>query len=113
MAELTVNKIPNQGCVVIPALTAADNVAGDTFLNNGSVLLFVQNTDAADQTVTIEQVKDEYGRACPEPVTIPAGEFMVCGPFLPSITNQIGGKVLVNSSAATVLLAAAEYVNRQ
>ena len=84
-------------------MTAADVANKEQFACSGKDLIFVHNTDAGVQTVTITSVDDAYGRA--ENITtysMAAGEYAVFGPFVKHGWMQADGNIYLEASAATV-----------
>jgi hypothetical protein len=111
-ADLTPKQLANQTLVVGAgaadlALVAGNAVDGNQVDCTGKELLFVQNTDSGAGTVTIAGKADEYGRTGSiTAYSLGAGEFAVFGPFPTDPFAQVtpAGKLLINVSAATMLL---------
>lgn len=79
MAELAVVKVSRDG--VEPAYVAAD-VAGDTFVNDGTTMLHVKNGGAGVSTVTIDSPNVcNQGEVHDVVIAVPAGEERLIGPF--------------------------------
>lgn len=101
MATLT----PEQ--VSLTGLDATQNAAtggGDEFLNNGNIILRVENGSGAPITVTVISQATISGLAVADAaVTIPAGEFRFIGPFPPSLFNDANGKAQITYSGVTSL----------
>ena len=102
---LTVQEISLAG--ITPSYAAAE-ADGNSFANDGDVLLQVKNA-GSEITVTIQTPMKVGGVDVAEvTVTIPAttGDKMV-GPFDPTIFNQSAGVVYVDYSAVTTVTVAA------
>lgn len=101
MATLT----PEQ--VNLTGLDATQNAAtggGDEFLNNGNIILRVENGSGAPITVTVISQATISGLAVADAaVAIPAGEFRFIGPFPPSLFNDANGKAQITYSGVTSL----------
>lgn len=114
MAELTVQEALVTG--LAPVLVAAQ-VGGDTFQNNGHVLLEVVNGGGAPINVTIN---DENSPTPPGAtafngdvvVAVPAGATRLIGPFPPWRFNQPSGLVGVAYSAVTSVTVRAILTSR-
>jgi hypothetical protein len=90
------------------AYVAAD-VAGDTFPNDGRVILHYKNVNAAPRTATVDSVRPcDQGVDHNAPVTIAAttGDEMV-GPFDPARFNNASNLVSVTYDAVPGLTVAA------
>lgn len=95
--------------VSLAGLNATQNAAaggGDDFLNNGNIILRVNNGDVSPTTVTITTPAKVHGVAIDDPaITVPAGEFRFIGPFPPALFNNSTGKVALaytNVTSVTV-----------
>jgi hypothetical protein len=105
MAEIT----PQQPGLnpAAPTFVACD-VAGDSFANDGRILLHYRNTNAAARNATINSVKAcDQGSDHDVLVNVPltTGERIV-GPFSPSRFNDVNGKVQITYDAVTNLTVA-------
>lgn len=107
MAVLTVQQAALAG--LAPSYAAA-SAGGDSFPNDGKIVLHVKNTNGSARTVTVaSQVQATAGRApANNAVSIPAttGDKII-GPFDPSIWNDSTGSCLVTYSADTGVTIAA------
>ena len=105
MAEIT----PQQpGLTPAAPTNVACDVAGDSFANDGRILLHFRNTNAAARNVTIDSVKlCDQGSDHDVLVNVPltSGERIV-GPFSPSRFNDVNGKVQMTYDAVTNLTVA-------
>lgn len=106
--EIPVTEIDRDG-VAPPAQTDAD-AASDHFIdaNDGRIVLEIESSDGADQTVEFEipsgGVDDQP--VTPRTVTIPDGETRWVGPFPRSVYNQPNpdlNKIFINPSVSTTL----------
>lgn len=80
MAALTIQGV-NKNAPLTPSFAAAD-VAGDTFANNGRVLLYFKNSDASSKTVTVASLVDcNQGFTHDISVTVPATDEVMVGFF--------------------------------
>lgn len=81
-----------------PSLNAA-NSGGDDCANTGAVYLYVENTSAADETITFDDTEtSEYGQDIDPPAqTVPAGSFKIFGPFP---KDKFGGSLSWSYSSA-------------
>lgn len=99
MAVLTVQQAALAGLNPTYAAAAA---AGDSFANDGKIVLHVKNTNAAARTVTVASQRPASPGLAPanNAVSIPAttGERLI-GPFDPIIWNDSTGSVLITYSA--------------
>lgn len=90
---------------------AVDNVNGNSFQNNGRVLLYVSNGSGGELTVTIDTPYILDGLELTDSViTIDDGDEAIIGPFPTRSYNQRGsdqGKVFVDWSSGTSVTAAA------
>lgn len=87
---ITVTDVGNQGSVN-PLSTATDN--GDStnnmkFLNDGSIVLYINNDTGASASVTVISVSDEAGRTGDISLTVANGDRVLAGPFRQSWWNQ-------------------------
>jgi len=105
MAELSVQQTGLTG--LSPVFSAAD-VGGDTFVNDGRTVLYVQNGGAVDTTVTVDSPTPcNYGYEHDVQVTVPAGEERVIGPFRQDRFNDDNGRAAVAYSEVTLVTVAA------
>lgn len=99
MANLTVQRVQLNG--IDPVFNSAD-VAGDSFVNDGRVVLHVKNSDVSDKTVTVDSVAPcNQGSFHDLLVTIPAGDERLIGPFSVQRFNDSNNKVNITYSAVT------------
>lgn len=107
MAVLTVQQVALTG--LTPAYAAA-TAGGDSFSNDGEVMLHVKNTNGAARTVTVTSQKPATPGLAPSnnvvvvPLTV--GDKMI-GPFDPTVWNDTNGLVQVTYSAETGVTVAA------
>ena len=110
MAVLTVQQVALAGLTPTYASAAA---GGDSFANDGNVVLHVKNTNAAARTVTVtSQVQATPGRvAANNAVVVPltVGDKFI-GPFDPTIWNDANGLTQITYSAETGVTIAAVRV---
>jgi len=107
MATLTpIATLPNLGngiASIQAALSAAADLSND-FANDGNIVLFVHNGDAATKDVTLVAEPDPYGRGGSGnndvTVTIPAGETAFF-PFMAAAMFNSGGSATFTLSAIT------------
>lgn len=105
MAVLTVQDVTVSG--LTPAYAAA-SAGGDTFVNNGRIMLHIKNGGASPITVTIVSAKTcNFGFQHDITVTINASSEKMIGPFPPERFNNDSGMVQVNYSAVTSVTVAA------
>ena len=85
------------------AFTAAD-VAGDTFVNDGNVVLLMRKSGVGDLTVTLATPATPKGLVI-APLVIVAGasSLTVLGPFPPAVFNNASGQVSMTYSGVTNL----------
>jgi hypothetical protein len=88
-------------------LAAVDGTNGNSFQNDGRMILHVANGAVAPITVTIDTPNTVDGLAVAQlPVVVTNGEERYIGPFPPNIYNDSSGNVNVTySSGATVTAA--------
>lgn len=99
MATLSVEQVVISG--LAPTQNSAD-AGGDDFLNNGNIILRVENGSGVSINVTITSPASVQGLAVEDPViAVAAGAAKFIGPFPPSLFNDSTGKVAVDYSAAT------------
>ena len=105
MAVLAVNK-PGLAGAALGSTSAG--VAGDSFPNDGDVVLHVYNGSGSNVTVTIATpaTPKSLGIA---PVTrvVGASNIVIFGPFPPAVFNNSNGEVNVTYSAVTSVTVAA------
>lgn len=105
MAALTVQDVTAAG--ITPVYVAA-SATGDSFPNNGRVMLHVKNGGASPITVTIVSAKTcNFGFQHDITVTVNASSEKMIGPFPPERFNNDQGMVQVNYSAVTSVTVAA------
>lgn len=103
MTALTVEDTGVGANSLTPTFVAA-TAAGDTFVNDGRVMLYVKNGDVSPITVTVVTPVSLRGGIGVEdpPTTVPATDEEIIGPFDPSLFNAADGTgVLVTYSADT------------
>ncbi len=103
---LTVQDVSLAG--VTPSYVAATLTDGNSFANDGKVLLHVKNT-GSQITLTVAAVAKLAGVSLTNPaIVIPAttGDKMI-GPFDPTVFNQAAGVVYVTYTAVTGVTIAA------
>lgn len=109
MAELTVQASAVTGLETV--FVAAD-VAGDMFLNDGSVVFIVKNSGGVDRTVTVDSVAAcNFGFDHDAVVVVTAAEERIIGPFSTARFNDGASKVQVTYSLNTGLTVAAVDVS--
>lgn len=75
---------------------------GNTFVNNGSVLLYIKNGSGATITATLTTPQTVHGLAVSDlSVAVAAAGEKVAGPFGPETFNDSDGKVTVSWSATS------------
>ena len=88
---------------LVAGLSAAVDLSND-FFNDGNLILFVNNGDAAPHTITIESQPDPFGRGGgvvgDMAVVIAAGDLAMISLLNPAMWNG-GGKVTPTLSALT------------
>lgn len=94
------------GVLDVSAIDVAASTGGDTFLNDGNTLFYIDNADASGITVTFVGATDSNGRAVNETVAVGATSRAICGPFPRDLFN-VGGSVSVTYSAVTTVTVAA------
>lgn len=105
MAVLTVQDVTAAG--ITPDYVAA-SATGDSFPNNGRVMLHVKNGGTAAIDVTIISAKTcNFGFQHNITVSVPASGEKMIGPFPPERFNNDQGQVQVNYSAVTSVTVAA------
>ncbi len=107
MAVLTVQQVALAGLNPSYAAAAA---AGDSFANDGRIVLHVKNANASSRTVTVTSQKPATPGLAPSnnAVSIPAttGERLI-GPFDPNVWNDANGNAQITYSSETGLTIAA------
>ena len=90
-----------------PVLTSAAG-GGDAFACSGKEVVYVENTDSAQHTVTIPAQKANYNDAVygkqdldDITVTIPSGEFRLIAGVTPAAFAKDNGEAVINYDAAT------------
>lgn len=105
MAQLTVQNSSIDG---LSATYDSADVAGDSFLNDGQVVLHVKNGDTSSHTVTLNVQKAiEYGTLTDPTVTVAAGDDEFIGPFDREWFNDSDKLVQVDYDAVTSVTVAA------
>ncbi len=102
MAELgTAPKLTITGSS--PTFVSAGSGAGDTFSNNGEMVLWVKNASIGDIVVTVEIKKTVAGQSVVDPtITVAAGGEKLIAGLSPEIYNDPStGKVTVTYSATS------------
>lgn len=105
MAALTVQTAAPSGTSFTTASAAG---GGDTFVNNGKTLFYINNGHSGSQTATFTAQNnitiDGQSLAVEDlAVAVPAGEAKIIGPFPPQIFNNSSGAVAVTYSGVTSL----------
>ena len=107
MAELTVQSISLSG--VTPSYESAA-AGGDTFANNGKVLLHVKNGSGSDVDVTITATGSYLGVDLEDlTITVGAGSEELIGPFPANAFNSAGVVAVGYSAVTSVTVAALQY----
>lgn len=88
------------GVIDASAVDTAAAAGGDTFLNDGNTLFYIENGDASGITVTFVGVTDSNGRQVSETLAVGATSSGIAGPFPRDLFNN-GGSVSVTYSAVT------------
>lgn len=102
MAELSIQRVSLTGLNPTYAAAAA---GGDTFANDGSIMLHVKNGSAGSVTVTVDAITlCNHGFDHDAAPAIPAGEERMIGPFT---TKRFGSVPAVSYSAAASVTVAA------
>lgn len=116
---LTLQEIGGEGSQFDDSITFTNIVAANDMQfdnTSGDVLLVVSNGDASSQDFTLVDVADPYGRqnaSTDLTRTVAAGEIGIYGPFTPSIWNQTGGYVHIDSADETSFgFAAVKFTRR-
>jgi hypothetical protein len=105
MAELVVQTISLTGNKPV---TVQGGLNGDSFVNDGQTYLYVKNTGASSNTVSIESRKQcNQGHYHNISVSIPASEERQIGLFPPDRFNDIGKRIVVTYGLGTNLQVAA------
>lgn len=101
MAVLTVQQVALAG--LNPSYAAA-SAGGDSFPNDGKIVLHVKNTNGAARTVTVVSQRPASPGLAPSNngVSVPAttGERLI-GPLDPTVWNDANGNVQITYSAET------------
>lgn len=104
-SSLTVQDVVRSG--LSPSYASAEG-DGNSFANNGRVVLHAKNGSGGSITVTIQTPGTVDGLAVSDrTVAIPAGEERIIGVFPPADYNQSDGSVYVDYSGVTSLTVAA------
>lgn len=91
---------------------AAASGGGDTFLNDGTLLLVVDNAGGAPITVTVDSLRaSDYGTDEDIAVSVPAGSRTFLGPFDHGRFNTTAQTVGVTYSSVTSVTVAALKVH--
>lgn len=110
MATLTVNKIVRAGLGVFGVgkdKVMAAAAAADEFANDGKTFIMVANDDAVPHAIVIATQKSILGLNVGEQIVsiaanmVDAEDFVLIGPFPPSVFNDASGKVQVTYTEAT------------
>lgn len=108
MARLAIQKATYEGLDLALEAATSDS-EGDSFINNGRIVLLAVNGSDASRTLTITPVVDPEGgeSVTPIDVVIGAGDMAVIGPFPMRYFNDPTGQVFVEySNEADVEVAA-------
>lgn len=109
MAVLTVQTAGFGGLADVNFVAAG--AGGDSFVNNGQVVLIVKNGDASPKTVTINsQQLCSQGFDHDISVVVAAGDEALIGKFPTGRFNDTTGSVLITYSAVTNVTVAAVQV---
>lgn len=93
-------------------MTAGDAANGNSCALTGRLFLFVYNSDASAQTITITSVADNLGRTGDiSAYSVGAGEFALFGPFPNHGWRQTDGKLYFTVSDAAVKVAPVKVPN--
>ena len=100
MADLTasIQEIGPYGDSLDDAGLATFTAQNNTFKNDGSIMMVLENTGAALRTVIITGVPDPYGRSANITVSIAIGDKAIVGFLSPPLFNS-GGEVSLDASA--------------
>jgi hypothetical protein len=90
--------------------TAVDSANGMEFVNSGNEIMFVENSDTVDHTVTVDYKMDKFGRDGNDQIVVPAGKTFALGTFYTQLYNQNKNKVLIDFDASTGLAVAVVQV---
>lgn len=83
-----------------PTFNAA-SASTNMFVNDGSTLLYIKNTDVTTSTAILTTPKTVNGLAVSDlTITLPAAIDVVAGPFSPDVFNDSNGMVTVTWSHA-------------
>lgn len=105
---LAIQTIPRHGKLEDIVLTDADSVNDHEFDNSsGDVFLFIKNTSGGALAITVVSVADPFGRIGDLTVTTAATRESMVGQLLPTLWNQAGALVHIDTAAATTLKLAA------
>lgn len=85
--------------------------ATNTFVNDGSVLLYIKNTDVTTSTAILTTPKTVNGLAVSDlTITLTAATDRVAGPFTPETFNDSDGKVTITwSNSVSQTFAVLDY----
>jgi hypothetical protein len=93
---------------------AAASAVSDTFDNDGSTILVVDNGSGSQMTVTIDSLQaSNFGTDEDIAVAVEAGERVFIGPFQKARFNDIAGDVTVTTSLETSVTLAALQLDAQ
>jgi hypothetical protein len=103
------------GLTVADAALTSAVAGGHQFVNDGSTVLLLQNTNAATRTVTITTAAVVDGQAVGDLAIVLAATTgrVITATFPRSIYNQTDGKVRVDYSATSGVLVAAIQIPRE
>jgi len=111
MADLTIQNVTEAG--IDPTMESAA-AGGDAALNDGRVILLINNGDASSHTVTVTAQTtsfddQQYGDATKSDASIlvPAGSEALIGPFAPQAFNDSNGDIQITYDAVTSMTIAA------
>ena len=111
MATLTiVTPVATTAGAGAPAVLTPEScaVGGDQFLNDGRIILYFKNTNAAARTITIVSSGTIGGLAIADvAVAVAQDEVRIVGPFDPRIYNDASGYVQLTYTAVATLLTVA------
>lgn len=101
MAVLTAVSVSRSGLSLTATVVAA-SAGGDSWANNGSELLFVQNAGGSSVTLTFAPTALADGQAFPtRTVEVTAGSRVLVGPFPQALFNDGNQRAGVSYSGVT------------
>lgn len=101
-------KVPTSSGVIIiggSADVAGDVANGNSFQNDGSVIMTLRNTGGSTRTLTIQTPLSIDGIVVPPVVlSVPTAATKICAPLPVRLFNQSDGSVWINASHAELLI---------